>query len=168
MKYKLKTTNMKFTNWKIIFRNNALLVLAVLLSNIAFAQGGPRGPGREKLESARIAHITRRLDLSPETAQKFWPIYNQINEEQMVLRREEMQMRRSIDPNQISDTQAQSKLDEYFLLKEKQLGLEKNAAEEYQAVLSPKQVLQLFKAEEEFRRMVLQKMGQRRGGGSRR
>lgn len=148
-------------NWKNIYRNAALTVLAVLVTNVAFAQEGPRGPGREKLESARIALITQRLNLDPETAQKFWPIYNQINEEEMVLRREEMQMRRSLNPDQVSDAQAQSKLDEYFLLKEKQLELEKKAAEEYQDVLTPKQVLQLFKAEADFRRMVLEKMGER-------
>ena len=169
MKYTLKTTNMKFMNWKNIFRGTALIMLAVLTTHVAFAQGGPQGPGREKLESARIALITQRLSLDPETAQKFWPIYNQISEEEMILRREEMQMRRSINPDQVSNAQAQSRLDEYFLLKEKQLDLEKKAAEEYQDVLTPKQVLQLFKAEADFRRMVLEKMGERgRQGGGRR
>ncbi len=159
--------NMKFMNWKNIFKNTALLGLVVLVSNIAFAQGGPRGPGRQKLESARIALITERLNLDPETAQKFWPIYNQNNEQEMALKREEMQMRRSVDPNQLSDTEAQAELDQYFKLKEAQLKLEKKAAEEYQQVLNSRQILQLFKAEADFRRMVLEKMGERRrhGGG---
>lgn len=156
-------------NLKNIFRNAALFVLAALLTQVALAQGGGQGPGREKLESARIALITQRLNLDPETAQKFWPIYNQISEEEVVLRREEMQMRRSLNPDQLSDAQAQSKLDEYFLMKEKQLDLEKKAAEEYQDILTSKQVLQLLKAEADFRSMVLEKMGERgRQGGGRR
>lgn len=160
MKYLLKHTTMIFTSWKNICKALALLGLVGLSTHAVFAQGG-RGPGREKLESARIALITERLDLNPETAQKFWPVYNQLKEEEMVLKREEMQMRRSLNMGQISDEQAQSKLDEYFLLKDKQLGLEKEAAEKYQEVLTPKQVLQLFKAEADFRRMVLEKMGER-------
>lgn len=158
---------MRFMNWKNIFRNSTLLLLLMAATTTAWTQGGPDRPGREKLESARIALITERLNLSPETAQKFWPIYNQLDDEEMVLRREEMQMRRSLSPDQLSDAEAQSKLDQYFLLKEKQLVLEKQAAEEYQKVLTARQVLQLFKAEADFRRMVLEKMGERGRRGDR-
>ena len=30
-----------------------------------------------RLEALKIAYITKKMDLSPEEAQKFWPIYNQ-------------------------------------------------------------------------------------------
>ncbi len=160
------TTNMKFMNWKNIFSGCTLLVLLLGGSFAAIAQGGPGGPGREKLESARIALITERLDLDPETAQQFWPVYNQINDEEMTLRRKEMQMRRTLDPDQLSNAEAEKQLEAYFQLKEDQLALEKRAAEAYQDVLTPKQVLQLFKAEADFRRMVLEKMGERRRRGS--
>lgn len=164
MRYRLMTTNMKFMNWKNIFSGCMLLVLGSSLA--ALAQGGPGGPGREKLESARIALITERLNLDPATAQQFWPIYNQINEEEMSLRRQEMQMRRTLAPDQLSNAEAAQQLEVYFQLKEDQLALEKRAAEAYQDVLTPKQVLQLFKAEADFRRMVLEKMGERRRRGS--
>jgi len=157
---------MRFMNLKNIFSGCALLTLVLLGSPVAFAQGGPHGPGREKLESARIALITERLNLDPETAQKFWPVYNQINEEERSLRRKEMQMRRSLAPDQLSNAEAEDQLDTYFQLKEDFLALEKRAAEAYQDVLTPKQVLQLFKAEADFRRMVLEKMGERRRRGS--
>lgn len=164
-------TTMKCMNWKNIFRNSALLTLALVMSHAVFAQrgpaqGGPRGPGREKLESARIALITERLDLDPETAQKFWPIYNQVKDEERTLRREEMQMRRTLDPDQLNDTEAKEQLNNYFELKENLLALEKQAAKSYQEILTPKQVLQLFKAEADFRNMVLEKMGERRRRGS--
>jgi Spy/CpxP family protein refolding chaperone len=158
-------TTMKCMNWKNIFRSSALLTLALVMAHAVFAQGKPRGPGREKLESARIALITERLDLDPETAQKFWPIYNQIKEEERTLRREEMQMRRTLDPGRLNDTEAKAQLDNYFQLKENLLALEKQAAKSYQEVLMPKQVLQLFKAEADFRSMLLEKMGERRRRG---
>jgi len=32
---------------------------------------------QEKLETLKIAFITRQLNLTPDEAQKFWPVYNQ-------------------------------------------------------------------------------------------
>lgn len=144
----------------------AMLLLTLWMGGSALAQGpGPGPEAREKLESAKIAHITERLSLTPETAQKFWPIYNQRSDKERALRRKEFEMRRNMHSSELSDNEAQAKLDEYFELKEEQLVLEKEAVEAYQDVLSPKQILQLFKAEADFHRMVLQKFGERRRGG---
>jgi hypothetical protein len=34
-------------------------------------------PDQEKIERIKIAFITRQLNLTPDEAQKFWPVYNQ-------------------------------------------------------------------------------------------
>ena len=46
---------------------------------------GPRG-GSKKFESLKIAHLTDALDLTPEVAEKFWPVYNKWNEQKKALR----------------------------------------------------------------------------------
>jgi Spy/CpxP family protein refolding chaperone len=155
--------NLRYMNWKNIFRGLILWAFLLVAATDAFAQrgGGRELPGREKLESARVALITQRLNLDPETAQRFWPIYNQVREEEEAMRREEMQMRRATRPGQLSDAEAQQKLDQYFALKERQLELKQEAANRYREVLSARQVLQLLKAESDFRRMVLEKMSER-------
>ncbi|WPP48684.1 hypothetical protein [Catalinimonas niigatensis] len=154
---------MKWNLLKNIFKPFAAwMMLTLWVNNNAQAQGPG---GREKLESAKIAHITERLALTPETAQKFWPIYNQLSEKERALRRKEVEMRRTLDASELTDAEAETKLDQYFDLKEEQLALEKESVQQYQDVLSPKQVLQLYKAEADFHRMVLQKFGERRRGG---
>ena len=35
----------------------------------------------QKIESYKIQYLTEKLDLSPEMAQKFWPVYNQYQKE---------------------------------------------------------------------------------------
>ncbi|MDF9799982.1 Spy/CpxP family protein refolding chaperone [Catalinimonas alkaloidigena] len=142
----------------------AVVLLTFWMSSSVQAQGRGR-EGREKLESAKIAHITERLSLTPETAQKFWPIYNQLSEKERELRKKEFEMRRNTNTSELTEDEAQTKLDQYFELKEEQLALEKEAAQQYQDVLTPKQVLQLFKAEADFHRMILEKFGERRRGG---
>lgn len=159
MIYQLKLMNMKFMNWKTIIRTNLVLGLILMIAGATYAQPAPN---REKLESARIALITKRLNLEPETAQRFWPVYNQVKEEERELRKGEMEMRRNLDPAQLSDDQAQAKLDEYFVLKDKLLELERKSAQQYQDVISHRQILLLYKAEGDFRRMVLDKVSKRR------
>ncbi|MEK6476491.1 hypothetical protein WJR50_03115 [Catalinimonas sp. 4WD22] len=155
---------MKWNTLKSIFKPlMAVMLLTCWMSSSAQAQG-PGPGGREKLESAKIAHITERLSLTPETAQKFWPIYNQLSEKERELRRKEFEMRRNMNTSELTEDEAQAKLDQYFALKEDQLALEKDAVQQYQDVLTPTQVLQLFKAEADFHRMILQKFGERRRG----
>lgn len=70
----------------------SLIALSLVLG--AAAQGqprGPKGPGEpgkmqhkeavNRLESEHIAFLTNSLDLSPEEAQAFWPVYNKAKKE---------------------------------------------------------------------------------------
>jgi hypothetical protein len=50
-----------------------------------------------------------------------------------------------------------------YAVKERQLKLEMEAADKYQEVLSAVQVVQLVKTEEDFRRMVIDQLRERRG-----
>jgi hypothetical protein len=53
-----------------------LLLVSLYVSFVAFAQ--EPHPIKEKVAAARIAYITEKLDLTPETAQKFWPLFNEL------------------------------------------------------------------------------------------
>jgi len=119
----------------------------------------------EKIETARIAFLTERLSLTPETAQQFWPVYNQFDKQRRELKKEEFKMRRSTRTDELDNETAQQHINEYFSLKEQQLDLEKTMATELSEVLSSPQMLQLIRAEADFQRMVLRKLGERRRGG---
>src|SRR5581483_9835601 len=59
-----------------------LIILVVLgITGASVAQddgGGDKGGGDGgRLAALKIAYLTKKLNLSPEEAQKFWPIYNQ-------------------------------------------------------------------------------------------
>jgi hypothetical protein len=65
-----------------------LIPLMMLLSAFHFniqAQDDAKQPDPEKrkqeIEALKVAFISRELDLTPEDAQKFWPVYNQYNKE---------------------------------------------------------------------------------------
>lgn len=136
----------------------SLLVL-LMLSTTAFAQ---RSPG-EKLQNARIALFTERLSLTPEQAERFWPVYNRISEQRMALRRADRRLQRASPVDSLSDAQAQDRINEHLDLKQRELALEQASVEKLLTVLSAPQVLRLLKAERDFQRMVLRQLGRRRG-----
>lgn len=145
---------------KIIDTTRPLVLLLLLLtSTAAMAQYSPG----ERLQSARIALFTERLSLTPEEAERFWPVYNQVSEQRMALRRKGMRLQRASSGDSLTDAQAEARIKEYLDLKQRELVLEQASTEKLLTVLSAQQVLQLLKAERDFQRMMLRQLGRRRG-----
>ena len=65
---------------KIIF---LIMALAVTLEGF-----GQSREAMDRIRSARIALITERLGLSPEQAERFWPLYREFNEKRRGIRGE--------------------------------------------------------------------------------
>jgi hypothetical protein len=116
----------------------------------------------EKIQSARIALITSRLGLTPEQAQKFWPIYNEYLEKRRGLARELNQDRQTADPNKMTDRQSQQLMEQSMKIKQQMLDLEKDYSQRLQKVITNQQLLELRKAEQDFRRMIIERLQQRK------
>ncbi|MFM7194900.1 MAG: hypothetical protein ACKOYP_09010, partial [Bacteroidota bacterium] len=70
------------------------ILLLLITVTTAMAQGPdgppppPAGKARERIDAARAAVITERLGLTPEQAEKFWPIYHEFANRRQELHRE--------------------------------------------------------------------------------
>ncbi|MEM7549745.1 MAG: hypothetical protein AAF363_08725 [Bacteroidota bacterium] len=117
---------------------------------------------REKIESAKIALITERLGLSPEKAEKFWPVYREFTEKRQGLRREFSEAKSKVNLENATEEQKRNLLDLRLKLKEQEVGLEREYSDRLLGVISTKQILSLRQAEEDFRSMLLDRIRQRR------
>jgi hypothetical protein len=117
---------------------------------------------REKIEAARIGLITERLQLTPEQAEKFWPVYREFAGKQMELRKELKIARKDIDPNNPDPQKEQALVDLGLKLKQRELDLEKDYSGRILKVISAQQMLNLRGAEKDFRLMILNQLQQRR------
>ena len=117
---------------------------------------------REKIESAKIALITERLGLTPEKAEKFWPIYREYTEKRQGLRKEFSDAKANVDIENATEEQKRNLLDLRLKLKEQEAGLEREYSDRLLGVISTKQILSLKQAEEDFRSMLLDRIRQRR------
>jgi len=116
----------------------------------------------KKIESARIALITDRLGLTPKQAERFWPLYNEFSKQKREIRQEVTTVRKQMDPKTITEKQSEELMDLQFDAKQKELNLEKEYTGRLRSVISSQQLFFLRKAENDFKRMLLQRIEQRR------
>ncbi len=137
---------------------------ALLTSQPALAQGRAR-PGQggrlNQLDNAKIAFITSRLTLTQDQAQRFWPMYNDFVTRRRELNRAARLLRRNADNPGLSDAQLRDNFNQDFAIRQQQLNLEKDYFERAQKVLTLRQLAQLYQAERDFTKEVLQRVAGR-------
>lgn len=107
---------------------------------------------REKLESAKVAFITQRLDLSPEQAEKFWPAYNQHNKKKRSLMKE---MDRLVkEGEEMTNVQATQLLEKRLEIQQQILNLEKDFLKNIVKIISPVQAIKLDDVNKDFARHI--------------
>ncbi len=116
----------------------------------------------DKIEARKIALITQRLELTPEQAAKFWPIYQELSQKQRDIRSDFQQQRRNFDPKTASEEEMKKMIDLGLKVKERQLNLEREYSERMRQVITNRQMVNLRRAEEEFRQRLLERIQKQR------
>jgi AAA15 family ATPase/GTPase len=114
-----------------------ILILFVMIGSFSGikAQDGDETKA-EKIQTLKIAFITQKLQLTPDEAQKFWPIYNQYDNEI-----------RSIP-----------KGGDVIPTDEKLLSIRKKFMTSFEKVIGPQKVNKLFNAERDFRDILIRRL----------
>ncbi|SER33588.1 hypothetical protein [Pedobacter rhizosphaerae] len=136
-------------------KNLFFAVLMISLPGMLWAQRPKSG----EIESLKIAFFTQKLDLSPEEAKVFWPIYNDMQAEQNALRKERFQkmisFKKTTEIDNLSDSQIQSLISSEFEMRQKDLNLEKKYYNKLKSSLPIKTVGKFYRAQEAFKRELL-------------
>lgn len=137
-----------------IMKRLSVIIILLMVSVSLFAQ--PKSERYEQIETIKIAFITKKLDLSTEEAQNFWPVYNSYQKELMLLmkkRREERQ-RTDLEPN--------DKINLDLAYESKMLELKKKYKKLYSKTISAEKILLLYQSEREFREHLIKQLNHRR------
>lgn len=138
------------------------IFLIAILFMMSFSAFGQDKEAMKKIESARIALITERLGLSPEQAEKFWPVYREYNMQRSQLRQELRKTRQEADVQNLTEEQSKALMQKAMDVKQRELNLENKYAERMLAVISSQQILQLRNAEKDFQQMLLRRIQDQR------
>lgn len=112
----------------------------------------------EQIESLKIAYLTKKLELSPEEAQGFWPIYNEYAKKKKALR---VARKERHNIQNVNDEQANELIDAMLEDKQKELDIERTYVNQFKQVLAPQKVIKLFVLERRFKEEMLRDVKRR-------
>jgi hypothetical protein len=102
----------------------------------------------QNIEALKIAFISRQLELTPDEAQRFWPVYNQYSNDIHVVVKNDQDV---LDRDQ------------------KILDIRKSYKDQFIKIIGPDRTNRLFEAEGKFRQLLIQaiqrRQAMRQGGG---
>jgi DNA replication initiation complex subunit (GINS family) len=141
------------------------MISLILAATFIYADAGNRCDWKEKMMSERVAFLTMEMNLTPEEAQVFWPVYNQINGEKDEAIHNVFKAYKALDEAikaERSEKEISRLLDAYLSAKAAQSEFEKKADEQFRKVLPVSKVAKLYLGEEKFRRQHIRKLHEKR------
>lgn len=124
----------------------------------AHAQPGkdPRAAMSRKIEALKAEFLTKRLDLTPGEAQKFWPVYNSYQKELSAIFRERHEAKKAHRENgaNYDELKYEARI----------LELKKKYKKGFSDALPQEKVETLYTAEREFREQLINQLRKRRDG----
>ncbi|MEM8897079.1 MAG: hypothetical protein AAGC85_03205 [Bacteroidota bacterium] len=120
-------------------------------------------PVRDRVQTLKIAYITRTLSLTTAEAEKFWPVYNAYSDEMEALKKESRQLQRGIRGKvlSMSDKELEKTLDSFMENKKQELEISLKYHDKFKGVLPVRKVMLLYKAENDFGKKILEEWRER-------
>lgn len=138
-----------------------LIILFIFCGFVqANAQDEDKDPNRERIKALKTAFITQEMEFSNKTAQKFWPIYDQYEEE-----RRELHRREHIDLENmgcINEEQAEEMLQEFVEIEKQEYQIKKQLFSDLRQILSAKEIIKLHRLEDEFHKKLIKEYRSRK------
>lgn len=120
------------------------------------AQAQPDPEKREaRLAAFRAEVFTRVLDLTPDEAQSFWPVYNEFSDKREQVQQE---LRPAKQLDQMSDAEVEEQIKRHFEMKQREIDLERDAYQKLRKALPLRKIAKLPMAEREFRESLVRKL----------
>lgn len=144
-----------------------ITLMMMMLSVAAFAQPGPennskREVRKQKVQAAKIAFITQQLTLTPQEAEKFWPVYNQWEADKKMLRSKNKVDKKKMGT--LSDKEAETLILNRLATEEDLAKLNKDYYFKLKQVIAPTRILQLQRAERQFKKQLLKRINENKKG----
>lgn len=151
----------------------------LLLLNSGFVNGQEDVPHRkemreDKIEQMKIAFFTKELNMTSAEAEKFWPVYhemdNKLKAEKKIQRQHGMELNTNVET--MSDADIKKKTSAIFDSEMKEAEIKKEYTDKIAGVLGYKKAAKLLSLERRFKQELLKKLndspkqGPPRGPGS--
>ncbi|MCF8715211.1 hypothetical protein JM658_10275 [Joostella atrarenae] len=137
-------------------------LLIILLSIFSFQLQAQKDSKRDHIKSLKIGFLTEHLELTPQEAEKFWPIYNAYDEamykaKYLAYKNIKHQLKHE-GFEKLTESEAKVLLKKLEEIERNEFELNKKFVSDLDQVLSAKKIIYLKKLEDDFNRKLLDKL----------
>lgn len=142
-------------------KSRILAILIVILSpSVFFAQGKA-----EKVEQLKIAYFTKELNLTTQEAEKFWPVYNEMEKKIKALRKDRRKTFKELEDNgdSLSVDVVKKHTNSIFDSEIAEVNTKKEYYAKIGVIIGYKKATKVYKVERDFKRELLMRLKEERG-----
>lgn|GEM_PF-77292 len=142
------------------------IILALVFPTLVWAQPGPEeGENRnEKVESLKRAYITQELALTPAEAEKFWPVYNQHDDQRREFRKSVKGHMQKLEESGKSAETFNAEVKAITEIRKQEADEDANFLSQTAQIIGYEKAAKLPKTEMEFRKILADEIGKGPGG----
>lgn len=155
---------MNFYNLIAMKRGAAFLIILTTIS-ISLVRG--QNPNMEKLNAYKIAFFTKKMDLSSQEAEKFWPLYNEFQDKKFHIQQEKVFINRNFNQNgaTMTDKELTEAGDKYIAIEIQEASLSQEYHSRFKEILPPAKIIRLYQAENQYKLQLLNELQDRKQQG---
>jgi hypothetical protein len=146
-------------NYKSGAMKRGIIVLVIMIMFPIIRLAG-QNPNLEKLYAFKIGFFTKRLNLTSQEAEKFWPVYNDYQEQKNTIHLEKITLIRNFNQNEstLSDIQLTEIGDKLIAYIVQESTLAVTFHKKLKEVLPPAKVIRYYQAENQYKIQLLKEL----------
>ncbi len=119
-----------------------------------------QNPNLDKLNTYKIGFFTRKLNLTSQEAEKFWPVYNEYQRQKSLIQLEKVSLIRYFNQNEstLNDNQLTETGDKLINCIMQESSLAFDFHKNLKVVLPPAKVIKFYQAENQYKAQLLNEL----------
>ncbi len=115
---------------------------------------------KEKIEAEKVAFLTKKINLTVEEAQLFWPVYNEMQEQRNEVHKEKHELIHKLknDFDNLEDDELEEIADRFIEIELLEANLKKKYHEKFKKILPIQKLIKYYHAERQFKKYLMEQI----------
>lgn len=139
--------------------NRIIYIIAIFIISFSSCQKSTK-KSEQELKAQKIAFLTKKMELTPAEAEKFWPVYNEYwNRKYKIIGEKRSAMKYCMENiDRMKDDEIAKYGDMYVNFQKQEADLLVEFNEKFKEILPPSKVFKLYNSDYEFKNYLLQQI----------
>jgi hypothetical protein len=139
-------------------------VILIVVFMIQMTQLSAQNPNLEKFSTYKIGFFTKKMNLTSQEAEKFWPVYNEYQKKKNSIQRDKIMLIRNFNQNEsiLSDSQLTDMGDKLIKDISEESSLAVAFHNKIREILPPAKVIRYYQAENQYKIQLLKELQENR------